>query len=65
MDGLRTLSKWLVLIGAVNWGLIGLLGVNLVTLLFGTWPFVVSLVYILVGVAGVWGVFAKFTKKRK
>jgi len=61
---LKTVSKWLVLIGAVNWGLIGLFGVNLVSLLFGAWPFVVSVVYILIGVAGLWGAYAMLTKKK-
>lgn len=64
MDSLRMVSKWLVLVGAVNWGLVGLLSLNLVDLIFGSWPGLVSIVYILVGAAGVWGVYAKLTKKK-
>lgn len=56
---LRTVSKWLVLIGAVNWGLVGLFNFNLVSAVLGGWPVSVNWVYILVGVAGTWGVLAK------
>lgn len=47
----------LVIIGAINWGLVGLggfLGMNLnvVNLLLGSWPTVEYIVYLLVGVAG-------------
>jgi uncharacterized membrane protein YuzA (DUF378 family) len=47
----------LVLIGAINWGLVGLGGfldmnLNVVQLLVGTWPIVEWIVYILVGIAG-------------
>lgn len=56
---LRTISKWLVLIGAVNWGLVGLFDYNLVSVVMGGWPALVKWVYILVGVAGTWGVLAK------
>lgn len=56
---LRTISKWLVLIGAVNWGLVGLTNFNLVSAVLGSWPVLVKWAYILVGVAGTWGVLAK------
>jgi uncharacterized protein len=44
----------LTAIGAINWGLIGLFGFNLVTAIFGGVPFLVTLIYILVGLAGLW-----------
>ena len=48
----------LVVIGALNWGLVGLGGFfggnwNVVNLLFGSWAWLEWLVYVLVGVAGV------------
>lgn len=46
----------LTVIGAINWGLIGLFGFNLVTAIFGGVPFLVALIYILVGLAGLWQV---------
>lgn len=47
----------LVVVGAVNWGLVGLGGLissnlNLVNLLFGQWAVVENVVYLLVGVSG-------------
>lgn len=52
METLQKVSLVLTIIGAVNWGLIGLFDLNLVTLLFGTGSFLSRTVYILVGVAG-------------
>lgn len=57
----------LVLIGALNWGVVGLsrlanLGeINLVTFLVGKWPVVENIVYLLVGLAAV-AVAAKMGK---
>lgn len=62
---LKTVSKWLVVIGAINWGLVGILNFNLVTFLLGSWPWLVTLVYALVGLAGLWGVYAMLTNKKK
>jgi uncharacterized membrane protein YuzA (DUF378 family) len=47
----------LTAIGAINWGLIGLFGFNLVTAIFGGIPFLVTLIYILVGLAGLWQIY--------
>ncbi len=52
----------LVIIGALNWGLVGLGGflgrdLNVVHMLLGTWPVVEWLVYILVGLAGIMKIF--------
>ncbi len=49
----------LVLIGALNWGLVGLgnlLGFqgNVVELLLGSWPVVENVVYVLVGLSAVY-----------
>jgi len=54
-----------VVIGAANWGLIGLFGFDLVAFLFGSWPIVVRLVYILVGLAGFWAIYNKLAKPSK
>lgn len=53
MKFVRTLSFILVIVGALNWGLVGLMDVNLVTLLLGHFPMLVKIVYILVGVGAV------------
>ncbi|MBU0458206.1 DUF378 domain-containing protein [Patescibacteria group bacterium] len=51
-------TKYLVLIGALNWGLIGIgdfMGTNLnvVNMLVGSFPMVESIVYVLVGLSAV------------
>lgn len=43
----------LVIVGALNWGLVGLFNFNLVTALLGSMPMVEKVVYILVGSAAV------------
>lgn len=44
----------LAMVGALNWGLIGLLDLNLVNVLLGSWPTVEKLVFVLVGVSAVY-----------
>lgn len=44
----------LVIVGALNWGLIGLFDFNLVNMIFGSMGGVENLVYILVGVSAVY-----------
>ncbi len=56
---LRTISKWLVLIGALNWAFVGFFRFNVVALLLSGFPMLERLVYMLVGVAGVWGLLTK------
>lgn len=54
MRELHCLVFVLVVVGALNWGLIGLLGLNLVNLLLGSWPMVEKVVYVLIGLAAVY-----------
>ncbi len=61
---LKTVSKWLVILGAIEVGLMGVLSFDLVGSLLGSWPMLVKVVYILVGVAGLWGAYAMLTKKK-
>ena len=51
---LHLITYSLVVVGALNWGLVGLLDFNLVNALFGAWPTVEKLVYLLVGVSAVY-----------
>lgn len=44
----------LVIVGALNWGLMGLFSFNLVNTLLGAYPMVEKVVYILVGVSAVY-----------
>lgn len=51
------------IIGCLNWGLIGIAGFNLVEFLFGSIPFLEMIVYLLVGLSGIY-LFTFFTKIR-
>jgi hypothetical protein len=53
MCGVHTVSWILVLVGALNWGLVGLFQYNLVSAILGSWPMVERVVYVLVGVSAV------------
>ena len=49
---LYKIALGVTIIGAVNWGMIGLFDVNLVSLLFGVDSIVTNVVYVLVGICG-------------
>ena len=56
MKGLDTLSKWLVVIGGLNWGLVGIFKYDLVASLLGGGDAAAAIprvVYTLVGLAAV------------
>ncbi|NPE26995.1 DUF378 domain-containing protein [Methanococcoides sp. SA1] len=44
----------LVIIGAINWGLVGIANFNLVNLIFGAVMWLENTVYVLVGLSGIW-----------
>lgn len=55
----------LVVIGAINWGLIGFFQINVISLIFGGNAAIISrVIYALVGLAGLWSIsyFGKVTK---
>ena len=52
MNTLYKVALTLVIIGALNWGMVGLFDVNLVTLLFGVDSALTNIVYALVGISG-------------
>ena len=47
----------LVIVGAINWGLIAIFKLNLVTAILGSVPVLVTIVYVLVGLAGVYCIY--------
>lgn len=58
-----TLALILMVVGAVNWGLIGLFQFDLVASLFGGQAGVVSrIIYGIVGLAGIWGITMLFRR---
>ena len=60
------LAWWLIIIGALNWGLVGAFDWNLVNWLVGQWEWLERAVYIIVGLAALgslWGCKCKTCKK--
>jgi uncharacterized membrane protein YuzA (DUF378 family) len=59
-------AAWiLVVVGALNWGLVGAFNFDLVQTILGTSPALVKLVYILVGLSGVYTLYKMMTMKKK
>jgi uncharacterized membrane protein YuzA (DUF378 family) len=52
MKTIDVVAAVLVVVGAVNWGLVGAAHVDLVAMLFGSGSLLSSIVYVLVGLAG-------------
>ena len=52
METLQKVLLVITIIGAVNWGLIGLLDFDLVAMIFGEAPLFSRIIYTLVGVCG-------------
>ena len=54
MKVLNFIVLTLVIIGALNWLLVGLINFNLVDTLFGAGSVLAKIIYIIVGIAGIW-----------
>lgn len=61
MKAVDNIALVLIIIGAINWGLVGLFNFNLVDTIFGTMSVISRIVYILVGISGLWGIKLLFT----
>ena len=53
MKAVHVISFILLVVGGLNWGLVGIADYNLVESLLGAWPGLVQIIYVLVGVAAV------------
>lgn len=62
MKILDKVALTLIIIGAINWGLIGLFNFDLVATLFGEMSLLSRIVYSLVGFSGLWGIKLLFDK---
>ena len=60
MEILQKVALVLTIVGAIVWGLIGLFDFNLVATIFGDGSLLERIVYILVGVAGLFNIFLLF-----
>lgn len=52
----------LVIIGAINWGLIGFFKFNLVEMIFGNMTMLARIIYALVGISGLWAIKILFDR---
>lgn len=46
----------LVIIGAINWGLVGFFGLDLVAFLFGSMSVLSRIIYALIGICGLYAI---------
>ena len=62
MQIIQKIALVFTIIGAVNWGLIGLFDFNLVNMIFGGMEMLEKIVYIIVGVCGLINIGILFTE---
>jgi len=62
MNALDWIANILVLVGGINWGLVGAANINLVEMIFGAGN-IANIVYILVGISALYMLFNMFMKK--
>lgn len=64
MSIIQKIALVITIIGAINWGLIGIFDFNLVASMFGNTSVMTRIVYILVFVAGLFNIALLFMKNR-
>jgi len=62
MKVIDTIALVLIIIGAINWGLVGIFNFNLVDAIFGAMSIISRIIYILVGVSGLWAIKLLFDR---
>ncbi|WP_050638526.1 DUF378 domain-containing protein [Candidatus Stoquefichus sp. SB1] len=60
MNVIQKIALVFTIIGAINWGLIGLFNFNLVESIFGT-SLLSAIIYMIVGIAGIINIMLLFT----
>jgi uncharacterized membrane protein YuzA (DUF378 family) len=55
----------LVIVGGLNWGLVGLIKLDLVATIFGDFSVLSRIVYILVGLSALWIIYVLFRSTAK
>lgn len=62
MKIIDTIAFILIIIGAINWGLIGTFNFNLVEAIFVCVSIMSKIIYILVGISGLWSIKLIFNR---
>jgi len=65
MRGIDLVAVVLIVIGGLNWGLIGFFGFNLVAAIFGELTPISRLIYVLVGISALYRLFLWRTVPRR
>ena len=60
---LSLLATILLIIGGLNWGLVGLLNLDIVALIFGSMSLLSRVVYVVIGIAAIYSLFDLFKNK--
>lgn len=60
MSVVNKITLLLLIVGGLNWGLVGLFGFDLVAALFGDMSPISRIVYVLVGVSAAWQIIPLF-----
>ena len=63
MKAIGMLSIILLVVGGLNWGLVGLFNFDLVAAIFGAGSMLAKVVYVLVGICAVYQIFSIATKQ--
>lgn len=62
MNWFDWLVNALVVVGALNWGLVGLFDYNVVAAVFGDFTLITRVIYTLVGISGLYMIYNLATK---
>ena len=62
MKVIDTIALVLIIIGAIKWGLVGIFNFNLVDAIFGAMSVISRIIYILVGISGLWAIKLLFDR---
>ncbi len=60
LNALDWIAFVLVIVGALNWGLVGLFDFNLVDAIFGTGSVLSAIIYVVVGLSGLYVVYSLY-----
>lgn len=60
----KALVGWVLAIAAINWGLVGILNINLVELLLGSGSVLTKVTYGVIGLVGVYKVYMLTMSKK-
>lgn len=63
MSYFSKIALWLIIIGGLNWGLVGMFNFNLVSAILGDMSILSRIVYVLVGLSAVWMIVEQFGLK--